>query len=103
MMKQAFILAALILCSSAVSFAQASTISKKDLSPAEIDRIIKKFTANEGDFRAALTNYVFNRSATVNIIGLGGQIAGTYRRDSFMQRAASKTPSLKRASNALNG
>jgi len=84
MMKQAFILAALILCSSAVSFAQASTISKKDLSPAEIDRIIKKFTANEGDFRAALTNYVFNRSATVNIIGLGGQIAGTYRRDSFM-------------------
>lgn len=63
---------------------QAAGIVKKDLSPAEIDRIIKKFTANEGDFRQALTNYVFNRSATVNIIGLGGQIAGTYRRDSFM-------------------
>ena len=63
---------------------QAAGVVKKDLNPAEIDRIIKKFTANEADFRAALTNYVFNRSATVNIIGLGGQIAGTYRRDSFM-------------------
>ncbi len=63
---------------------QATGIVNKNLTPAEIDRIIKKFTANEGDFRAALTNYVFNRSATVNIIGLGGQIAGTYRRDSFM-------------------
>jgi hypothetical protein len=63
---------------------QPAGVVKKDLSPAEIERIIKKFTANEGDFRQALTNYVFNRSATVNIIGLGGQIAGTYRRDSFM-------------------
>ena len=65
-------------------FAQVAGVVKKDLSPAEIERIVKKFTANEGDFRVALTNYVFNRSATVNIIGLGGQIAGTYRRDSFM-------------------
>ncbi len=74
-----------VFCLSAIaSFGQAAGVVKKDLSPAEIDRIIKKFTANEGDFRAALTNYVFNRSATVNIIGLGGQIAGTYRRDSFM-------------------
>jgi len=63
---------------------QASEITRKELSQAEIDNIIKKFTANEGDFRAALTNYVFNRFATVNIIGLGGQISGTYRRDSFM-------------------
>lgn len=53
-------------------------------SQAEIDRIIKKFTDNEGEFRAALTSYVFNRYATVNTIGLGGQISGTYRRDSFM-------------------
>ena len=63
---------------------QASEITKKELSQAEIDNIVKRFTANEGDFRAALTNYVFNRFATVNIIGLGGQISGTYRRDSFM-------------------
>jgi hypothetical protein len=54
------------------------------LPPAEIDRIIRKFTENEGEFRGALSNYVFNRYATVNIIGLGGQITGTYQRDSFM-------------------
>jgi hypothetical protein len=59
-------------------------IVKKDLSPAEIDRIVKKFTENEGDFRAALTSYVFNRLATVQIIGMGGQVTGTFRRDSFM-------------------
>ncbi|MFM9905671.1 MAG: hypothetical protein ACKVQJ_13995 [Pyrinomonadaceae bacterium] len=76
-----FILAA---CFAAAAFGQASSIVKKDLSPAEIDQIIKKATANEGDFRAALTNYVFTRSATLQTIGLGGQVTGTYRRDSFM-------------------
>jgi len=79
------VLFVLVLCLTvSASYGQTAAIVKKDLSQAEIDRIIKKFTANEGDFRQALTNYVFNRSATVNIIGLGGQIAGTYRRDSFM-------------------
>jgi hypothetical protein len=84
MLKRSILFAVLFLCLSAVSFGQATGIVKKDLSQAEIDRIIKKFTTNEADFRAALTNYVFNRYATVNIIGMGGQIAGTYRRDSFM-------------------
>jgi hypothetical protein len=75
----------LILCISAFGvLAQNSNIVKKDLSQAEIDRIVKKFTENEGNFRYALTNYVFNRSATVQTVGLGGQITGTYRRDSFM-------------------
>ena len=68
----------------AVALGQTDGVIKKDLSASEIDRIIKKVAENEGDFRAALTSYVFNRFATVNIIGLGGQIAGTYRRDSFM-------------------
>ena len=54
------------------------------LPKAEVDRIITKFTENEGAFRDALTNYVFNRSATVQTVGMGGQITGTYRRDSFM-------------------
>ena len=66
------------------AFAQSSGVAKADLSPAEIDRIVKRFTANEGDFRAALTGYVFNRYASVSIVGLGGQITGTFRRDSFM-------------------
>lgn len=83
-MRRSLILLVVVVCFSISASGQISSVAKKDLSPAEIDRIIKKFTANEGDFRAALTNYVFNRYATVNIIGLGGQIAGTYRRDSFM-------------------
>ncbi len=67
----------------AVGFGQ-TTIAKTDLAQADINQIIKKFTANEGEFREALRSYVFNRYATVHIIGLGGQIAATYRRDSFM-------------------
>lgn len=63
---------------------QTAPVNKGDLSQADIDRIIKKFTENEGDFRVALRSYAFDRFATVNIIGMGGQIAGTFRRDSFM-------------------
>lgn len=65
-------------------FAQAPAITKVSLSQVEIDRIIKTTTDNEGAFRGALTNYVFDRSATISTIGMGGQISGTYRRDSFM-------------------
>lgn len=65
----------------AASFGQ-TTIVKTDLSQAEIDRIVKAFTANESLFREALNVYVFNRYATIQTIGLGGQITGTYRRDS---------------------
>jgi hypothetical protein len=66
------------------SFGQTVSVANGDMNASEVNRIVKKFTENEADFRAALTNYVFNRYATINIIGLGGQIAGTYRRDSFM-------------------
>jgi len=83
-MKRSLTFLFVILCVSAVTFGQPEGVVKKDLSSAEIDRIITKVTENESDFRAALTNYVFNRFATVNIIGMGGQIAGTYRRDSYM-------------------
>jgi outer membrane lipoprotein-sorting protein len=74
-----------VLCFSASgAFAQNSTIVKKDLSQAEIDRIVKTFTSKEAEFRSALTNYVFNRSATIQTVGMGGQITGVYRRDSFL-------------------
>jgi len=63
---------------------ETSNIRKEPLSDAEIQRIIKAFSENEKLFREALTNYVFNRYATINTIGLGGQITGTFRRDSFM-------------------
>lgn len=61
-----------------------SKIVKADMPQAEIDRIIKKFTDNEFMFRQALMDYVFNRSAEIQTIGMGGQVTGVYRRDSFM-------------------
>lgn len=73
---------AFIFAMSATAFGQ--TIAKAELGPPEIARIIKKFTENEADFRSALTSYVFNRYATIQTVGLGGNITGTYRRDSFM-------------------
>jgi hypothetical protein len=75
---------AAVILFTATAFAQASTITPGNLSKAEIDSIVAKFTANEANFREALTGYVFNRSATVQTIGMGGQVTGTYRRDSFM-------------------
>lgn len=84
-MMSKFIVVILVLTSFAgVVFGQASGVVKADLSSAEIDRIVKRFTANEGDFREALKNYVFNRFAAVHTVGLGGNITGTFRRDSFM-------------------
>ena len=61
-----------------------SSIVKTDMSPAEIDRIVRKFTQNEGLFREALNVYAFTRKATIQTIGMGGQISGTYRSDSFL-------------------
>lgn len=66
------------------AFAQATTYAKTDISQTEIDKIIAKFTQNERLFRQALNVYAFNRNATIQTIGMGGQITGTYRRDSFM-------------------
>ena len=86
-MKRFRILAAVavLVFGAAGAFAQgASTITPGSLSKAQADAMVAKFTANESAFREALTNYVFNRSATVQTIGMGGQVTGTYRRDSFM-------------------
>lgn len=73
-------------CLSVISaFAQQpSNIVKTNLSQTEIDRIVKTFTEHEKKFRAALTEYVFNRNATIQTIGMGGQITGVYHRQSFM-------------------
>jgi hypothetical protein len=50
------------------------------LPAAEIDRIIRAFTAKETEFRAALNNYAFKREAVLQNIGMGGQIEGEYHR-----------------------
>lgn len=66
------------------AYGQNAGLVKTNLSQAEIDRIVKGFTDNEFLFRQALSVYAFDRSATVQTIGMGGQITGTYRRDSYM-------------------
>ena len=50
------------------------------LSPAQIDEIIRKFTARETQFRQALNDYAFKRDALVQEIGMGGQVIGEYHR-----------------------
>src|SRR5437016_4421117 len=60
--------------------AQQAIDSSKTLSSAEIDRIIKTFTAKESQFRRALNSYVFRRDALVQSVGMGGQITGEYHR-----------------------
>lgn len=75
---------AILLTLSTGALAQGSTFTKADLSQAEIDRIVSKFTRNERLFRSALNVYAFNRNATISTIGMGGQITGTYKRESFM-------------------
>ncbi len=69
----------------AAAFGQtASTVTKVDLPQAEIDRIVKKFTENEALFREALNIYAFNRYAALSTVGMGGQVTGTFRRDSYL-------------------
>jgi hypothetical protein len=84
MMRRSILIVAILIASSFVISAQTTTIVPGTLSKAEVDQIIAKFTANEAAFRQALTNYVFNRYATMSTIGLGGQVTGVYRRDSYM-------------------
>ncbi|HSI88282.1 MAG TPA: hypothetical protein VK918_04445 [Pyrinomonadaceae bacterium] len=87
MRSRSLILSLFVLFAGANLFGQSTgsrNIVSNDLSQAEIDSIVARFTRNELDFREALTNYVFNRSATIQTIGMGGQITGVYRRDSFM-------------------
>lgn len=69
---------------SVAAIPQSVSIRPLQLNQTEIDRILKRMTENEGLFREALSNYVFDRSATIQTIGMGGQVTGVYRRDSFM-------------------
>src|SRR5437660_11204232 len=51
-----------------------------NLSPAQVDDIIRKFAAKETQFRQALNSYAFKRDALVQGIGMGGQVVGVYHR-----------------------
>jgi TonB family protein len=89
---KSFALVALILASaSAAGFAQqnppaANTSTEKlssgadSLTPAQVDSIIRKFTAKETEFRHALNSYAFKRDALIQQLGMGGQVVGEYHR-----------------------
>ncbi len=61
----------------------ATTIVASTLSAAQVDQIVRAFTAKETHFRAALNTYAFKRDALVQTIGMGGQVTGEYHRVSL--------------------
>src|SRR5215207_7993701 len=52
----------------------AQTDGNGAMDPAEIDRIVRTFTAKEIEFRRALNQYSFKRDALIQKIGMGGQV-----------------------------
>ncbi len=74
-----FVLTAVALSAGFVG-AQESKLSSDSLPPAEVDRIIKAFTAKESRFRLALNQYSFKRDAIIQSLGVGGQVTGEYHR-----------------------
>ncbi|MFS8084064.1 MAG: TonB family protein [Acidobacteriota bacterium] len=50
------------------------------LTPAQIDAIIRAFSAKETEFRNALNSYAFKRDALMQALGMGGQVMGEYHR-----------------------
>lgn len=83
--KQILVFAFLFLFLSTASrvWAQGSNNNSGSLSQGEVDRIIKNFTAKEGQFRQALNLYSFKRDAIIQSLGMGGQITGEYHRVSY--------------------
>ncbi len=57
-----------------------SATGANNLSQAQVDQIIRKFTAKETEFRQALNEYFFRRDALVQVLGMGGQVVGEYHR-----------------------
>jgi hypothetical protein len=59
------------------------SINSANLPQSEIDRIVKAFTNKEREFRLALNQYSFKRDATLQSLGMGGQVTGEYHRVSY--------------------
>jgi len=79
-MKTPPLFAALLLCALFVVTASAQTTGNGGMNPADINRIIRTFTAKEAHFRKALNTYSFKRDALIQSIGMGGQVMGEYHR-----------------------
>lgn len=65
------------------AFAQSATTATASTAQApgiDTNKIIAAFTAKETEFRRALNSYAFKRDAVIQVIGMGGQIAGEYHR-----------------------
>jgi len=80
--------AAMIIAATQFVFGQQTTADSKgptmtgsaSLTPAQIDEIVRKFTAKETQFRKALNEYFFKRDALIQELGMGGQVIGEYHR-----------------------
>jgi len=88
LLKESVFLAVIFVLSSLsapVIWAQGQTSGANGgaLSQAEIERIIKTFTAKETQFRHALNEYSFKRDAVLQSLGMGGQVTGEYHRVSL--------------------
>jgi TonB family protein len=90
-LKSVALVALILAGASAAGFAQqnppaANTSAEKltsgadSLTPAQVDSIIRKFTAKETEFRHALNSYAFKRDALIQELGMGGQVVGEYHR-----------------------
>jgi hypothetical protein len=79
-MKTPLLLATLVLFGLCAFSVSAQTNGNGGMDPAEIDRIIRTFTAKEAQFRKALNTYSFKRDALIQSIGMGGQVIGEYHR-----------------------
>jgi TonB family protein len=79
-----FALALLLVISAATTnqtvLAQQAATASGSAKPANIDKIIREFSTKETQFRRALNEYAFKRDAVIQVIGMGGQIAGEYHR-----------------------
>ena len=84
------VLLAVLFISGSNAFAQPTTVSNAAgqpvnsgsaaLTPAQIDAIVRTFTAKETEFRRALNSYAFKRDALLQQLGMGGQVTGEYHR-----------------------
>ena len=71
----------LLCCSAGVSaYAQEQRSASTGNDSLDIPKIIRAFTAKETEFRKALSEYAFKRDATIQTIGVGGDITGEYHR-----------------------
>ena len=79
-MKTPLLVAPLLLCALFAITVSAQTDGTAGMNPADVDRIIRTFTAKEAHFRKALNTYSFKRDALIQSIGMGGQVIGEYHR-----------------------